>query len=123
MRHHSTSDSDEEDIDGMTYEDLLNLPTVERGVDDKNLYPTATHSKSDTVNTSYVIILFSLFYFVVLLSNVVVCCSCSVCLENYEEGDEQRILPCFHKFHKGCIDRWLEGHKTCPVCKYDLSEN
>jgi hypothetical protein len=34
---------------------------------------------------------------------------------------------CFHKFqfayryHPGCIDRWLGEHRTCPVCKWDIT--
>lgn len=52
-------DSSDSDIDGMTYEDLLNLPTVEKGVDDKNVFPTSTYSKADTANPSYVFFTFS----------------------------------------------------------------
>ena len=33
---------------------------------------------------------------------------CAVCLGQFEEGDEVRmLLPCTHEFHKGCIDEWL----------------
>jgi hypothetical protein len=43
--------------------------------------------------------------------------SCMVCLEEYEEGEELRTLPCLHSFHKSCIDKWLGGKKQCPMCK------
>ena len=26
-------------------------------------------------------------------------------------------LPCAHSFHRGCVKRWLQLHKACPVCK------
>jgi len=41
---------------------------------------------------------------------------CSICLNDYEEDDELRTLPCKHLFHSKCIDRWLANHTTCPLC-------
>jgi len=43
--------------------------------------------------------------------------SCSICLSDYEVGNEIKILPCLHKFHGDCIDHWFVEHNTCPVCK------
>nr|XP_011465298.1 PREDICTED: uncharacterized protein LOC101314385 isoform X2 [Fragaria vesca subsp. vesca] len=46
---------------------------------------------------------------------------CYICLVEYEEGDEMRILPCNHEFHKTCIDKWLkEIHRVCPLCRRDV---
>ncbi|XP_052771473.1 E3 ubiquitin-protein ligase RNF12-like isoform X1 [Mya arenaria] len=42
---------------------------------------------------------------------------CHVCFENYEVGDLQKVLPCFHLFHSSCIDQWLQESATCPVCR------
>ncbi|KAJ3104107.1 hypothetical protein HDU97_009556 [Phlyctochytrium planicorne] len=47
---------------------------------------------------------------------------CCICLENYEIGELKRTLPCQHKFHANCIDRWLTAYlKTCPLCKADIT--
>jgi len=49
--------------------------------------------------------------------------SCSICLSTYEGGDAQRILPCFHRFHSACVDRWLtQGRAECPICKTSIRQ-
>lgn len=43
---------------------------------------------------------------------------CSVCLTEFEEGDDLRLLPkCNHAFHMSCIDTWLRSHQNCPLCR------
>ena len=44
--------------------------------------------------------------------------SCSVCLDEYEEGDQRLQLTCGHVFHRPCIDHWLKGHRVCPCCRW-----
>nr|GMD75349.1 E3 ubiquitin-protein ligase RLIM-like [Ipomoea batatas] len=46
---------------------------------------------------------------------------CNICLADYEEGDEIRVLPCHHEFHMQCVDKWLkEIHGVCPLCRGDV---
>ncbi|XP_047312068.1 RING-H2 finger protein ATL80-like [Impatiens glandulifera] len=46
---------------------------------------------------------------------------CAVCLSEYVDGDEIRVLPqCGHGFHVACIDTWLGSHSSCPSCRQVL---
>ena len=45
---------------------------------------------------------------------------CQVCQCDYEEGEEMKKLPCGHHFHTECIDRWLQDHPTCCICKKSI---
>ncbi|KAF2291676.1 hypothetical protein GH714_028072 [Hevea brasiliensis] len=46
---------------------------------------------------------------------------CAICLGEFGEEDEIRILPqCGHGFHIGCIDTWLGSHSSCPSCRQIL---
>ncbi|KAF9998932.1 hypothetical protein BGZ79_007426 [Entomortierella chlamydospora] len=46
---------------------------------------------------------------------------CSICLSEYEVGDQVRTLPCYHQYHTSCIDPWLlTVASLCPICKRDL---
>jgi len=47
---------------------------------------------------------------------------CTICFEDYEDGNELRYLWCLHRFHKNCVDQWLGNHTTCPICKKDYAE-
>ncbi|XP_018593340.1 E3 ubiquitin-protein ligase znrf3 isoform X2 [Scleropages formosus] len=47
---------------------------------------------------------------------------CAICLERYIDGEELRVIPCTHRFHKKCVDPWLLQHHTCPHCRHNIIE-
>jgi hypothetical protein len=47
---------------------------------------------------------------------------CPICLDNLNIN-ETKILPCKHKFHKLCVNTWLQRKNICPLCRFPLSTN
>ncbi|URE12383.1 Zinc finger, C3HC4 type (RING finger) [Musa troglodytarum] len=53
---------------------------------------------------------------------------CPVCLDGLGEGGKEesaaaagvREMPCGHRFHEGCIVKWLGMHGSCPVCRFRM---
>jgi hypothetical protein len=41
---------------------------------------------------------------------------CTICTDDFEKGQDIRVLPCDHKFHPECVDPWLLNVSgTCPL--------
>lgn len=45
--------------------------------------------------------------------------NCTICLEDFNLGDNIRTLTCNHIYHTGCIDDWLTINNSCPVCRQE----
>mmetsp|Transcript_20539 Transcript_20539/g.63896 ORF Transcript_20539/g.63896 Transcript_20539/m.63896 type:complete len:198 (+) Transcript_20539:28-621(+) len=93
---------DRMDIDAMTYEELLALQdtvgVVEVGV------------PAEMLST-----------FPLWRAKAASGLECAVCFDSADGNAVFRCLPCRHRFHRDCIDPWLRSHKTCPVCKTDVT--
>ncbi|XP_051150815.1 probable E3 ubiquitin-protein ligase RHG1A isoform X2 [Andrographis paniculata] len=42
---------------------------------------------------------------------------CSICREEYVDGEDLGSLDCKHDFHAECIKQWLMQKNLCPICK------
>ncbi|KAK1326532.1 RING-H2 finger protein ATL52 [Acorus calamus] len=50
------------------------------------------------------------------------CTDCSVCLSEFNEDEQLRLLPkCAHAFHVACIDTWFKSHNNCPLCRANIA--
>jgi hypothetical protein len=83
----------------LSYEVLSELEDVAQGLTNAEisrytrLHVYATGSSSNTEDTS-----------------------CVICCDMFVDGQQLRCLPCFHSFHRYCIDKWLYNKRTCPIC-------
>ena len=45
---------------------------------------------------------------------------CTICMVDYNGGEEITMLPCFHKFHPMCIGAWFKKEDNCPICQTQI---
>ena len=45
---------------------------------------------------------------------------CIICMEEFNEREKVKLLPCGHIFHPNCIKEWLMKQKSCPFCKSEI---
>lgn len=43
--------------------------------------------------------------------------TCSICLQDFQQGDRIGDLPCKHPFHVDCLKEWISLKNHCPLCK------
>jgi Ring finger domain len=51
---------------------------------------------------------------------------CVVCLEKLFENEKEEVvvkeMPCGHRYHGDCIEKWLHMHGSCPMCRYNMPQ-
>lgn len=90
------------DDTGYTYEDLVALENVPRGVKCLEHLPLLTYQGQELPTAQN---------------------TCAVCMMEFEKDEELRGLHCTHHFHRECIDKWLSVGTTCPVCKSEVESD
>jgi hypothetical protein len=47
---------------------------------------------------------------------------CPICLGEWALGDDMTFTPCKHAFHTECLRVWLTIHRTCAMCRQDVTK-
>ncbi|CAM6042936.1 unnamed protein product [Sphagnum compactum] len=97
------------DVDNMSYEELLAL---EDRIGNVSTGLTA-EAVADKLKTSY----YSSLDMAVARFSQEYDIKCSICQEEYEDGDELGKVDCGHSYHVLCIQQWLVQKNQCPICK------
>jgi len=50
---------------------------------------------------------------------------CSICCEDFKNGEIISVTPCKHPYHSHCILGWIvqNNKESCPICKEKVQEN
>ncbi|KAG7550212.1 Zinc finger RING-type [Arabidopsis thaliana x Arabidopsis arenosa] len=103
------------DIDNMSYEELLALGekigTVSTALSEEALSRSlkqSTYQETDETGS--------------ISLNKEDDIKCSICQEEYVDGDEVGTMPCQHMYHVSCVQQWLRMKNWCPICKTSAEE-
>ncbi|MBA0810729.1 hypothetical protein Gohar_002689 [Gossypium harknessii] len=100
------------DIDNMSYEELLALEermgNVSTGLSEEALSKCLKKSIYDTESSEFANVSYE-----GEKDDV----KCSICQEEYVNGDEVGRLQCEHRYHVACVQQWLRVKNWCPICK------
>lgn len=47
---------------------------------------------------------------------------CSICLDTINDKDLYQT-SCNHTFHRSCIQKWVQKHLSCPLCRTDIIDH
>jgi len=48
---------------------------------------------------------------------------CPICLDEFQNQNKIKLLPCDHGFHSECIGRWIVDHSdSCPMCRQSVTD-
>ncbi|CAM8898656.1 unnamed protein product [Rhodiola kirilowii] len=100
------------DIDHMSYEELLAL--------EERMGSVSTALSEETLAKCIKKCVYKSRSSVACFSDMDGCeddTKCSICQEEYANGDEMGELQCKHSYHIDCIDQWLRQKNWCPICK------
>uniref|UniRef100_A0A0A9FWF0 RING-type E3 ubiquitin transferase n=1 Tax=Arundo donax TaxID=35708 RepID=A0A0A9FWF0_ARUDO len=98
------------DIDNMSYEELLALEekigSVSTALSEEQFTKCVNRSVYEARNSEREVNK-------IVVDDV----RCSICQEEYIEGEEIGRMQCEHLYHVCCIHEWLRQKNWCPVCK------
>jgi len=80
----------------MSYESMMTLQDVRRGVTQPDLAKLRKAKFSHNMK----------------------CKQCGICQDNFSVGNKVITLPCDHVFCEAEILKWFETNKTCPTCRF-----
>jgi len=49
-----------------------------------------------------------------------ICEECPICLEPIENEKDSVTLKCNHRYHKICLNMWLDRKPICPLCRMEV---
>ncbi|CAI8593188.1 unnamed protein product [Vicia faba] len=102
-------------IDGMSYEELLQLGerigSVSTGLSDETI---ALQLKTKYFSPSPIAINLE-----ELPPEDEEANSCIICQEEFKNQEKIGVIKCEHEFHADCITQWLLLKNSCPICKLE----